>query len=216
MLLARGLLRRSSASVTQPEGHTSTFPLPFELCSQVFRALALGLTVVAAVRHGTSWANVVLLAYAFVLGIARLRNDVHWRRVLLHQVNFTLAGAWLVFAAGELLPAADAGVDFTLPPVVFSSVATLTLAVLLALVTPREWVPPSLELDVSGNVAARGPSPEETCSWLDYYVTYECKQHPVFFIAPFSMTISCCTPNTLCLWRTGLRGLPDLPQLHRF
>lgn len=172
-LLARGLLRRFSASVARPEGYASTVPLPFELCSQVFRALALGLAVVAAVRHGISWANVVLLAYVFVLGIVRLRNDVHWRRIVLHQVNFTLAGAWLVFAAGELLPAADAGVDFSLPPVVLCSMAALTVAVLLALVTPREWVPPSLDLDLSDKVAARGPSPEETCSWLDYYVTYE-------------------------------------------
>lgn len=172
-LLARGLLRRFSASIVRPEGHASAVPLTFELCSQVSRAVALGLTVVAAVRHGTSWANVVLLTYVFVLGLVRLRSDVHWRRIVLHQVNFTLAGAWLVFTAGELLPAADAGVGFSLPPVVICSMAALTVAVLFALVTPREWVPPSLDLDLSDKVTAREPSPEETCSWLDYYVTYE-------------------------------------------
>lgn len=172
-LLARGILGRFSVSIARPEGHPSSIPLPFELCSQVARALALGLAVVAAVRHGISWANVVLLAYVFVLGIVKLSNDVNWRQIVLHQVNFTLAGAWLVFVTGELLPAADAGVDFSLPPVVLGSMATLTVAVLLALVTPREWVPPSLDLDLSDKVAAREPSPEETCSWLDYYVTYE-------------------------------------------
>ena len=129
--------------------------------------------IVAAVRHGADWANVAILAYAFLLGLVRLVNDIEWRHVALHQVNFTLAGAWLIIVVGELIPAVDADADFGLNIMMICSVATLSAAVFVALVTPRDWMPPSLNLDFSEKTGAQKPSPEETCSWLEYYVTYE-------------------------------------------
>ncbi|KAK8059557.1 hypothetical protein PG996_009487 [Apiospora saccharicola] len=173
LLVVKHLVHRSFSRVTRPEGNASSISLPFELCSQALRAAALAFMVVAAVRHGANWANVVILAYAFLLGLVRLVNDIEWRHVALHQVNLTLAGAWLVIVVGELLPAVDAGADFGLNTMMICSIATLSAAVFVAVATPREWMPPSLNLDFSEKFGAQKPSPEETCSWLEYYVTYE-------------------------------------------
>lgn len=41
------------------------------------------------------------------------------------------------------------------------------------MVTPREWVPPRLGHDMPGFRVPKEPSPEETCSWINYYCTYE-------------------------------------------
>ncbi|ETS83787.1 hypothetical protein PFICI_05663 [Pestalotiopsis fici W106-1] len=172
LLVLRHLVRRSYSKVTRPEGNASTFTLPLELASQVLRAAALAFMIVAAVRHGDKWANVVVLGYVFLLGLLRLVNDMEWRHVALHQVNFTIFCAWLVILAGELLPTISVEWHDSIDPMLIASIASLTAAVLVAFVTRREWVPPSLDLDLPENVCSE-PSPEETCSWLEYYVTYE-------------------------------------------
>jgi hypothetical protein len=174
LLVAKYLVIRTSSKITRPEGHASTLSLPFELASQVLRASALALVIVAAVRHGGagSWANVGILGYAFVLGLLRLVDGAEWRHVALHHVNFSLFGAWVILITAKLLPTIDASWDGSLDRVTVASVATVSTAVFVAFVTHREWQPPSLDLDLPENVANE-PSPEETCSWLEYYVTYE-------------------------------------------
>ncbi|ORY65077.1 P-loop containing nucleoside triphosphate hydrolase protein [Pseudomassariella vexata] len=172
LLVVRYLLRRPCAKVSRPEGCVSTFSLPLELGSQVLRAAALALMVVAAVEQGGRWTNVAVLAYAFLLGLARLVSDTEGRHVTLHHVNFALFGVWVVIILAEILPIIDTGQYVTVPTSIIVSLATLSTAVFLAAATPREWVPPSLDLDVPADVARR-PSPEETCSWLSFYVTYE-------------------------------------------
>lgn len=171
-MVLRHLVLRSYSKITRPEGNASTFSLPFELAAQVLRATALAFMVVAAVRHGGRWANVVVLAYIFLLGLSRLANDMEWRHIALHQVNFTIFSAWLVIVVGELIPTISVDWRGSIDPMLIASIATLTAAVLVAFVTRREWVPPSLDMDLPENVC-REPSPEETCSWLEYYVTYE-------------------------------------------
>lgn len=172
LLVVRHLVRRSGSKITRPEGNASTFSVPFELSAQILRAAALALMVVAAVRQGDKWANVTILAYVFVLGLLRLANDIAWRHVALHQVNFTIFCGWVVIVIGELLPTIVIDWNASIDPILLSSIATLTAAVFVAFVTRREWVPPSLDLDIPESVT-QGPSPEETCSWLEYYVTYE-------------------------------------------
>ncbi|KAJ2998943.1 hypothetical protein NUW58_g160 [Xylaria curta] len=173
LLIARYLLRRSYAKISLPETNASTISLPFEICSQLCRAAALALMIVAAVQLGGKWTNVTALIYAFFLGLLRLFNDLEWRHVALHHVNFVLVTMLLVVVVGELLPYADVTYSQYLSPVMIGSIATLATAVLVAVSTPREWIPPSIDLDLSEKIPTREPSPEETCSWLGYYVTYE-------------------------------------------
>ncbi|KAI0206477.1 ABC transporter [Astrocystis sublimbata] len=173
LLLVRYLLQRSYSKITLPETTASTISLPYEICGQVFRAATLALTIVSAVQLGGKWSNVTALFYAFFLGLLRLYNDLEWRHVALHHVNFVLVTTLLVVAVGELLPYADATHSEYLSPVLIASIATLAAAVLIAGSTPREWVPPSIDLDLSEKIPTREPSPEETCSWIGYYVTFE-------------------------------------------
>ncbi|TGJ82318.1 hypothetical protein E0Z10_g6434 [Xylaria hypoxylon] len=173
LLLVRYLLQRSYSKISLPETNASTISLPHEICGQLFRAAALALMVVSAVQIGGKWTNVAVITYAFVLGLLRLFNDLEWRHVALHHVNFLLVTVLLVIVVGELLPYVDVAYSRHLSPVMISSIATLAVAVLVAASTPREWVPPSIDLDLSEKIPTREPSPEETCSWIGYYATYE-------------------------------------------
>ncbi|KAH9904109.1 P-loop containing nucleoside triphosphate hydrolase protein [Xylariomycetidae sp. FL2044] len=172
LLVLRHLLRQSYTGITRPEGHASTISFPVELCSQLLRAAALAFMTVEAARHGGRWSDVAALAYAFLLGLLRLANDLEWRHVALHHINFVLFGSLLVVAAGDLLPYISVTYDRRLGPMLICSIATLAAAVFVAFATRREWVPPSVDLSFSERTP-REPSPEETCSWLEYYVTYE-------------------------------------------
>ncbi|KAI1470644.1 P-loop containing nucleoside triphosphate hydrolase protein [Daldinia caldariorum] len=172
-VLIRYLLRRPYSKVSRPEGNIHGMPLLFELSSQILRAAALAFAIVAAIQNAGRWTDVTAVAYAFILGILRLINDVEWRHVALHHVNTILAGSLLILVVEELLPYIDADFSKDLSPMVICSVSTLAAAVLVALVTPREWTPPSLNLDFNEEISIKGPSPEETCSWLEYFVTYE-------------------------------------------
>ncbi|KAI8633413.1 ABC transporter [Xylariaceae sp. FL1651] len=173
LFVVRHLLQRSYAKISRPETNASAISLPFEICSQLLRAASLALMIVAAVQLGGRWTNAVTLLYAFLLGLLRLLNDLEWRHAALHHVNFVLGTALLVTVLGELLPYVDASYDQYPNPMMVASIATLAAAVLVAASTPREWVPPSIDIDLSEKTPTREPSPEETCSWLGYYVTFE-------------------------------------------
>ncbi|KAI0421048.1 ABC transporter [Xylaria grammica] len=173
LLLVRYLLQRSYSKISLPETNASTISLPHELCGQLFRAAALALMAVSAVQIGGKWTNVAVITYAFLLGLLRLFNDLEWRHVALHHVNFLLVTVLLVISVGEILPYVDVTYSRHLSPVMIGSIATLAAAVLVAASTPREWVPPSIDLGLSEKIPTREPSPEETCSWIGYYATYE-------------------------------------------
>ncbi|KAI1819716.1 ABC transporter [Xylaria intraflava] len=173
LFLIRYFLQRSYTKIALPDTNASAVSLSFEICGQLCRAAALVLTTVAAVQLGGKWADVTGLVYVFLLGLLRLFNDLEWRHVALHHVNFVLASLFSVAVAGELLPYADASFNQDLNPVLLSSITMLGAAVLVATSTPREWIPPSIELGVSEKIPKLEPSPEETCSWIGYYLTYE-------------------------------------------
>lgn len=173
LFVARHFYQRTSYSkISDPEGKTSKISLHFEVCSQILRAVSLALMIVASVQGEKKWANVAVLSYAFLLGLFRLTNDLEWRHVVLHQVNLSLFGLLVVVIAAELLPAIDAQYDFKQSAMMTWSIVSLSAAVILSFVTKREWIPPSLDL-IPENWPTRQPSPEETCSWLGYYVTYD-------------------------------------------
>ncbi|KAI1776970.1 ABC transporter [Hypoxylon cercidicola] len=173
LVIIKHLLHRSYSKVSKPEGSASSISLPFELCSQILRAASLAFVIVVATREEGKWTDATALAYAFILGVLRLVTDLEWRHVALHHVNFILAGSLLILAIGELLPYIDADHTENISPMMICGISTLAAAVIVALVTRREWIPPSLDLDISEKIPTREPSPEETCSWLEYYVTYE-------------------------------------------
>ncbi|KAK1729478.1 LOW QUALITY PROTEIN: ABC transporter type 1, transmembrane domain-containing protein [Colletotrichum acutatum] len=189
----------SSQPTTTTNARAASIRWPWELLAQLLRASTLAFLALAATRGQTPWLNAVVAAYALVLGLSRLVNDLEWRHVALHQVNFALGLELLIFAASSALPCIEVSSECALVAVpVKGSLASLAAAVVLSVITPREWVPPSLANDVlmPEDYEKRGPAPEETCSWANYYLTFE-------WLTPV-------------MWkgaRTGEVVLEDLPQL---
>ncbi len=78
-----------------------------------------------------------LVGFLFVLGLSRLANDVQWRHVALHQVNFLQTGALAVLAAAELLPLLDIGAGDGADAMALGATAAIAAAVAVAVATPR-------------------------------------------------------------------------------
>lgn len=146
----------------------------YELPSQIARCAALAFTIVAAVRGAPElWHNVGLTAFAVVLGLTRVANDLKWRHIVLHQTNFLITVSLLLLAAAQLVPLLDLHSTFRPSNAVIGALASLGAAVLIALCTPREWVPPTVSFTMSQRSPDAGPAPEETCSWINLYLTFE-------------------------------------------
>ncbi|KAI0889038.1 ABC transporter [Annulohypoxylon maeteangense] len=173
LVIVRYLLHRPYSKVSGPESNVHAVSWIFELSSQLLRASSLAFMIVAAVKGEGRWTDATALAYAFVIGVLRLAYDLEWRHIALHHTNFILAGSLLILTLGELLPYIDTDHDGSMSAMMICSMSTLAAAVFVAFATRREWIPPSLDLDISEKIPTREPSPEETCSWLEYYVTYE-------------------------------------------
>ncbi|KAF6820210.1 ABC multidrug transporter [Colletotrichum sojae] len=169
---ASGLLNRRGKP-SSPEYRAAAIRWPFELCAQLSRATALAFLALAAARGQTPWLNVIVVAYAFLFGLLRLINDLEWRHVALHQVNFVLSVELLLLAASYGLPCIEATTKCAIAGPVRGGLASLAVAAVVAITTPREWVPPSYKYNVPEGYEKRGPAPEETCSWASHYLTFE-------------------------------------------
>ncbi|OLN87834.1 ATP-binding cassette transporter abc4 [Colletotrichum chlorophyti] len=189
------LLRRRTKPLLHPETRAAAIRWPWELCAQVARATAFTFLALASARGQTPWLNALAVGYAFVFGLSRLINDLEWRHIALHQVNFVLAAELLIFAASSALPCIEASTECAIAIPERGALASLAAAVFIAITTPREWVPPSLTHKVPEGYETREPAPEETCSWANYYLTFE-------WLTPL-------------VWKGARRevAIDDLPQL---
>lgn len=146
----------------------------YEIPSQVARFIALAFIVAAALKGDSQqWYNVVIVGCAFALGLTRLANNLQWRHIALHQVNYLITVSLLLLVAGDLLPMLEIHSTYRPNVSVTGAIVSLTAATLIALWTPREWVPPPINFDLSQRSADAGPAPEEICSWWNLYLTYE-------------------------------------------
>jgi ABC-type multidrug transport system fused ATPase/permease subunit len=168
-----GLLRRGKRSGPKSHDKASSVRWPYEACSQIARIVSLVFVILAYVQREIHLLNVVLVAYAFVMGVTRLRNDLRWRHLALHQVNFTMTAILIVLAVAQCLPCIQSGAQCAKETSVIVGILALGVALVVALVTPREWIPPQIHYDIPGWKEPEHPAPEETCSWLNYYFTYE-------------------------------------------
>jgi ABC-type multidrug transport system fused ATPase/permease subunit len=165
-------IRQARSSAIKSGTTSSRIRLPYEICAQISRAAALAFIVLAAHRSTGQWLNVALLATAFGLGLLRLGNDLRWRHRVLHLVNVLLLGSFFILVAAELLPLLDISSDDRLDKMMLGALVSLALCVIVALVTPREWLPPDLTAPYFRLTKDPKPAPEETASWLTCYWTY--------------------------------------------
>lgn len=146
---------------------------PYELLSQAARLASISFLSLAYVEGRVHVLNVVVPAYAFLLGLLRLFNDLQWRHVALHQVNSVFTIMLLLLATAHCLPCIQVGSQCLRDTSLIGAIAALTLTFVLALMTPREWVPPKIDINIPGRSLGDEPAPEETCSWFTFYCTYD-------------------------------------------
>ncbi|KAH6672787.1 ATP-binding cassette transporter abc1 [Plectosphaerella plurivora] len=146
----------------------------WEICSQISRTLAVGFISVAAARGQTNRLNAVCAVYALTFGLLRLANDLEWRHIALHQTNLVLTCTFVLLAGSSMLPCVEAHQQCAFSMPIRGSLASLLASVLIAIFTPREWVPPYLRYAAAeGRDGDGDPAPEEICSWADYFITYD-------------------------------------------
>ncbi|RSL69615.1 hypothetical protein CEP51_012299 [Fusarium floridanum] len=145
---------------------------PYELASQAARLAATVLITVAFIQGHIHWSDIVVVAYAFVLGLLRLFNHLQWRHVALHQVNLVLTAMLLILLVGYTLPCIQTGTQCLRDASVSGAIAALTVAFAIAITTPREWTPLPVDLNIPGYNQDE-PAPEEACSWFTYYCSYD-------------------------------------------
>lgn len=146
----------------------------YELSSHIARCAALAFAILAAVRDASElWYTVALTGLAVLLGFTRITNNLKWRHIALHQVNFLNTVGLLLLAAAQLLPMLDLHTSYRPADAVVGALVSLGVTALIALWTPREWAPPAVDFDISRQSADAGPAPEETCSWGNLYLTFE-------------------------------------------
>lgn len=151
---------------------TSAVKWAYEVPSQALRALSFIFIVEACVRKEVHRASAALVAYAFILGLFRLTNDLRWRVAALHQVNLALLATFLLLVLSRYLPCIQIENRCeNIPSVVYSTIA-LGTALVLATITPSEWVPPQLPVEIPGYEPATEPSKEEAASFFSYYFSY--------------------------------------------
>lgn len=174
LFLASPLLRcQWPTSQLRPFSKASGIRYKYEILSQVARASALSFMAVAFFHNRAHLLDAILLGYAFLLGLTRLFADVLWRRAALHQVNFVLVSQLVLLCIAQFLPCIGLNHSCTRDTGVIGSAAALAVALLIAMLTPREWVQPQLAEEIPGFGIPDEPAPEEVCGWLDYYCTYQ-------------------------------------------
>ncbi|KAK1755818.1 multidrug resistance-associated protein [Echria macrotheca] len=145
----------------------------YEIVAQLTRAAALALLIVTAVRDPTQWINTAPVALAFLLGLTRLSNSLRWRHTALHQVNVLIVSSFAVLAAEFLLPNLKLHGDHEIDRIQLAAICTLGASIVVAVFTPREWIPPVVEKAEDYDLPEFKPNPEETCSWFVRYLTFE-------------------------------------------
>jgi len=166
----------SRSGATVPKHDASRIRLPFETSSQAARAAALAFLTTAASQNSRQWPNVLTSALAFLLGLGRLvLRDAKWRRIALHQLNVLLVATLALLVASDLLPLVEVGHSLRLDRPVAGALGSLAGAVLIALVTPREWLSPTLvnQTTTPFTLPEAKPSPEETCSWFASIISFQ-------------------------------------------
>ncbi|CAH0048920.1 unnamed protein product [Clonostachys solani] len=164
--------RRGDPSI-RPKSRASKIGWPFELASQAARAASVAFCAVSLARGYVHWPSLAALTYGLVLGLLRLIGDIGWRHLALHQVNFVFTAVFFLHLAAYFLPCVEIGSSYSSDSSVIAGTLALGVTTCIAVVTPREWVPPSLERDISTQPIDEEPSLEEKCSWFNYYCTYE-------------------------------------------
>ncbi|KAG0651628.1 ATP-binding cassette transporter abc4 [Hyphodiscus hymeniophilus] len=168
------LILLRTVSYKDQEENAARVSIPYEVCSQLARAITFGFACVLASRQDSGWPTPLLFGYAFTLGIF---GRVHWksrRKELIYHVNSILGIALVIFLASDGLPLVlvYTSREFHSNAIKIALLTALASCNIIALLAPQEWIPPSISQDLIQGQSNEKPSPEETCSYFSYYVSY--------------------------------------------
>ncbi|XXH01325.1 hypothetical protein Hte_007683 [Hypoxylon texense] len=170
-------LRRSKAEVIdedQPGFIVTRTPIFYDILQQIVRAALLSVAIVGCVKDGSSTVfeacaiGYTLALDAFRILVARSKNS---RSAVVHHVNLIvfIVGlfAFIQLSPNILLIATQTEASQWL----YLKLAASVLSLFVAFITPREWTPPRLSFELAHREQA-APSPEQTCSYFSYFVSY--------------------------------------------
>ncbi|KAM0563669.1 hypothetical protein ACHAPJ_001396 [Fusarium lateritium] len=160
------------SSLTSHRSKAAKIRWSYEFASQAARLIAVVFITLAYTQDQLHWINIVAVTYALITGLLRLFNHLEWRHVALHQINFVLAATLATLAAGHTLPCIQTGTKCLHDTSTSGGIISIAVACVVAFVTPREWTPLLVDLNIPGFDQSE-PAPEETCSWFTYYCTYD-------------------------------------------
>jgi ABC-type multidrug transport system fused ATPase/permease subunit len=172
LLLLRSLLPSATSHELQSEGTLPRLSIRYEICSQIARATTFVAATLSASRHRSEWPTSLLFGYMFVLGVFAFLFRATWRRKLLRHINVLLILNFVLILISDYLPGAFLHTSTPTEPPRVVLMSALGFCVLILAFTPQEWAPPSVSLDLIHRHRDDGPSPEETCSYFSYYVSY--------------------------------------------
>lgn len=145
----------------------------FELSSQLCRLAAVTFLAIASIESQKHLLNLVAVIYVFILGLLRLFNDLQWRHLALHQINFVATAMLFILTVAYCLPCVVTDAQCLRNVNISGGILALLATFFIAFITPREWVQPKIDIDIPGRSQDTEPAPEETSSWFAYYCSYE-------------------------------------------
>lgn len=161
--VSKALLRQASRQHTSPE---------YAIPQAVFAAAAFSLTLYAALRHGSAWKETIVLGYIFILNFSLCIAKSSQLTVLMnHHMNGVAAAATALDIA-KLLPITIIGSHNTPTTLELGKLACLAFVPLISFITPRHSRNKKPNPESLVRECKEIPSPEETCSWFSYYVSY--------------------------------------------
>ncbi|KAI0841218.1 abc transporter [Hypoxylon sp. FL0890] len=136
-------------------------------------AIALSLALYSTTQHG-SWIEPLTLVYVLLLGVLQLA----WKSgavssLLSRHMNSLALAVTILEAIRLLLPMVIIGPYEKPSRIEFAKLACLAFALTISFISPRHLriKEPNLEDPALGDISGK-ISPEETCSWFSYYVSY--------------------------------------------
>ncbi|XXH02739.1 hypothetical protein Hte_009124 [Hypoxylon texense] len=166
---------KSHASADSSEGtrrlHT---PLKYAITQVVIFAAALSLAVYTTVKDGY-WIQPLALGYILVLGVSQFVWKPSVVGVLLNRhVNWLAAAITFLESVRLLAPIAIIGTHSKPSVVECVKLICLVCALMAAFIAPRQLRMKETNLEnIASKDANEKLSPEETCSWFSYYISYE-------------------------------------------
>ncbi|KAI0900117.1 abc transporter [Annulohypoxylon nitens] len=177
LLLSNGLFGRKNKfnisvelSKTTSRLHT---PLKYSITQILVFSAALSLASVSASQNGV-WAEPAVLGYVLLLGIAQFASKSNiFGPLLIRHTNILTAAITFSEAIRLLLPVAIIGSHRRPSAIECGKLVCLTVTLIISFITPREMR--SKERNIESPILedmSEKYSPEETCSWYSYYMSY--------------------------------------------